>query len=91
VSGVQLLQQRRLAGTPTVRVVAQDESGKNTEELRSWEGQQPEEVRTTLDPGYQARADFALKGLSYPASMVVVRPSTGEVLAASNHGTNGEN
>ncbi|CND91750.1 penicillin-binding protein [Mycobacterium tuberculosis] len=91
VSGVQLLQQRRLAGTPTVRVVAQDESGKNTEELRSWDGQQPEEVRTTLDPGYQARADFALKGLSYPASMVVVRPSTGEVLAVSNHGTNGEN
>ncbi|MFA1548537.1 penicillin-binding transpeptidase domain-containing protein [Actinomadura chokoriensis] len=91
VSGVQLLQQRRLAGTPTVRVVAQDESGKNTEELRSWEGQQPEQVQTTLDPGYQARSDFALQGLPYAASMVVVRPSTGEVLAVSNRGTNGEN
>ncbi|MFA1539798.1 penicillin-binding transpeptidase domain-containing protein [Actinomadura monticuli] len=91
VSGIQLLQQRRLAGTPTVRVVAQDETGKNTEELRSWEGLQPEAVQTTLDPGYQARADFALAELPYAASMVVVRPSTGEVLAASNHGTNGEN
>ena len=91
VSGVQLLQQRRLAGTPTVRVVAQDETGKNTEELRSWEGQQPQEVQTTLDPAYQSRADNALKGLPHPASMAVVRPSTGEVLAVSNHATNGRN
>lgn len=91
VSGIQLLQQRRLAGTPTVRVVAQDETGKNTEELRSWPGQEPKGVQTTLDPAYQARADFTLRALPYPASMVVVRPSTGEVLAVSNHGTNGEN
>ncbi|MGP4026600.1 penicillin-binding transpeptidase domain-containing protein [Actinomadura sp. 3N407] len=91
VSGVQLLQQRRLAGTPTVRVVAQDESGKSTEELRSWEGQPPQEVQTTLDPAFQRNADKALAGLRYPASMVVVRPSTGEVLAVSNHGTKGQN
>ncbi len=91
VSGIQLLQQRRLAGTPTVQVVAQDESGKNTEELRSWEGQKPQAVQTTLDPTFQARADAALGQLPYPASMVAVRPSTGEVLAVSNHGTNGRN
>lgn len=91
VSGIQLLQQRRLAGTPTVRVVAQDESGKNTEELRSWEGQQPQEVQTTLDPAFQRKADNALAGLRSPASMVVVRPSTGEVLAVSNHRTSGRN
>ncbi|TDC93299.1 penicillin-binding transpeptidase domain-containing protein [Actinomadura sp. 7K507] len=91
VSGVQLLQQRRLAGTPTVRVVAQDESGENTEELRSWEGQPPQEVQTTLDPSFQRKSDKALAGLNHPASMVVVRPSTGEVLAVSNHGTNGKN
>lgn len=91
VSGVQLLQQRRLAGTPTVRVVAQDETGKNAEELRSWPGQEPQPVQTTLDPGFQRRADLALAGLPLPASMVAVRPSTGEVLAVSNHGTKGEN
>ncbi|TDE36076.1 penicillin-binding transpeptidase domain-containing protein [Actinomadura sp. 6K520] len=91
VSGIQLLQQRRLAGTPTVRVVAQDESGENTKELRSWDGQPPQEVQTTLDPSYQRKADKALTGLPYPASMVVVRPSTGEVLAVSNHGTGGTN
>lgn len=91
ISGIQLLLQRRLAGTPTVRVVAQDESGKNTKELRSWEGQQPQKVQTTLDPAFQKRADRALAGLGHPASMVVVRPSTGEVLAVSNHGTKGKN
>ncbi|RFS86482.1 NTF2 domain-containing protein transpeptidase [Actinomadura spongiicola] len=91
VSGIQFLQQRRLAGTPTVRVVAQDETGKNTEELRSWPGQKPQEVQTTLNPGYQRRTDLALKGLRYPASMVVVRPSTGEIFAVSNHGTEGRN
>ncbi|MEO3822226.1 penicillin-binding transpeptidase domain-containing protein [Actinomadura sp. B10D3] len=91
VSGIQLLQQRRLAGTPTVRVVAQDESGKATEELRSWPGQEPQKVQTTLDPGYQRRADNALRNLRLPASMVALRPSTGEVLAVSNHGTNGRN
>ncbi|WP_433474399.1 penicillin-binding transpeptidase domain-containing protein [Spirillospora sp. CA-142024] len=91
VSGIQLLQQRRLAGTPTVRVVAQDESGKNTEELRSWPGLDPQEVQTTLDPSYQRRADSALQGLQQPASLVAVRPSTGEVLAVANHGTGGRN
>lgn len=91
VSGIQLLQQRRLAGTPTVRVVAQDESGANSEELRSWPGQPPQDVQTTLDPAYQKRTDFALQGLRYPASMVVVQPSTGQVLAVSNRGTNDEN
>ncbi|WP_258942780.1 penicillin-binding transpeptidase domain-containing protein [Actinomadura luteofluorescens] len=91
VSGVQLLQQRRLAGTPTVSVVAQDETGKSTEQLRSWPGQEPQQVQTTLDPGYQRHADDALAGLQFPASMVAVRPSTGEVLAVSNHGTGGRN
>ncbi|MGI5206926.1 penicillin-binding transpeptidase domain-containing protein [Spirillospora sp. CA-108201] len=91
VSGIQLLQQRRLAGTPTISVVAQDETGKSTEQLRSWPGQEPQQVQTTLDPGYQQHADDALAGVQFPASMVAVRPSTGEVLAVSNHGTGGQN
>ncbi len=91
VDGIQLLQQRRLAGTPTVSVVAQDESGKNTERLRSWSGQEPQEVQTTLDPVFQRSADAALANVPYPASMVAVRPSTGEVLAVSNHNTGGRN
>ncbi|MFI0353835.1 penicillin-binding transpeptidase domain-containing protein [Actinomadura sp. 9N407] len=91
VSGLQLLQQRRLAGTPTVRVVAQDPSGKSRQELRAWPGQDPQPVRTTLDRRIQPRAELALSGLNVPASLVVVRPSTGEVMAAANHRTQGKN
>ncbi|OLT18511.1 NTF2 domain-containing protein transpeptidase [Actinomadura sp. CNU-125] len=91
VSGIQLLMQRRLAGTPTVSVVAQDPNGQRTSPLQSWPGEKPQEVQTTLDPGVQLAADRALNGLQYPASLVAVRPATGEVLAVSNHGTRGEN
>ncbi|MEW2357836.1 penicillin-binding transpeptidase domain-containing protein [Spirillospora sp. NPDC029432] len=91
VSGLQLLQQRRLAGTPTVRVVAQDPNGQNRQELRSWPGTEPQPVRTTLDRQYQPRAELALKGLRHPASIAVVRASTGEVMAAANHLTQGRN
>ncbi|MFD0685260.1 penicillin-binding transpeptidase domain-containing protein [Actinomadura fibrosa] len=91
VSGIQLIQQRRLAGTPTVSVVAQDASGANTEKLRTWEGQQPQEVSTTLNPRQQTKADNALAGLTVPASLVAVRPSDGQVVAVANHGTLGRN
>ncbi|MFB4297734.1 penicillin-binding transpeptidase domain-containing protein [Actinomadura sp. NTSP31] len=91
VSGLQLLQQRRLAGTPTVKVVAQDSAGKSTQVLKTWDGLPPQEVSTTLDPGVQRKADGALKGLPYPASLVALHPSSGQVAAVSNHGTGGEN
>ncbi|WP_131736377.1 penicillin-binding transpeptidase domain-containing protein [Actinomadura roseirufa] len=91
VNGIQLLQQRRLAGTPTVKVVAQDPAGRVSQELAGWEGQQPQEVDTTLDASFQVRADKALAGLTVPASLVAVRPSTGEVIAVANHGTGGKN
>jgi cell division protein FtsI/penicillin-binding protein 2 len=91
VSGVQLLQQRRLAGTPSVSVVAQDSAGKATQVLKTWPGVSPQPVSTTLDATVQRKADNALKGLRYPASLVALRPNTGQVVAVSNHGTGGEN
>jgi cell division protein FtsI/penicillin-binding protein 2 len=72
-------------------VVAQDPNGTVRQELRSWPGQDPQPVRTTLDRKIQPRADLALRGLRVPASMVAVRPSTGEVLAVANHLTKGKN
>ena len=41
-------------------------------------------VATTIDPEVQFAADDALAEVSQPSSIVVVRPSTGEVLAVSN-------
>ncbi|MBD2897376.1 Peptidoglycan D,D-transpeptidase MrdA [Actinomadura sp. RB99] len=91
VSGVQLLQQRRLAGTPSVSVVAQDATGKQTQVLKTWPGIAPQPVSTTLDPTVQRKADNALKALHYPASLVALRPNTGQVVAVANHATGGEN
>lgn len=87
VSGLQLLLQRRLAGTPSIEVVAQDPAGTSVTPLRSWGGHDPAPVVTTLDRKIQPRADLALKDVKYPASLVAVRPGTGGVLAVSNNRT----
>ncbi|MFC4910403.1 penicillin-binding transpeptidase domain-containing protein [Actinomadura gamaensis] len=89
VSGLQLLLQRRLAGTPSIEVVAQDASGSSVTPLHSWPGKDPAPVVTTLDRKIQPRADQALADVKYPASLVVVRPGTGDVLAVANHRTHG--
>ncbi|MFG2002321.1 penicillin-binding transpeptidase domain-containing protein [Spirillospora sp. NPDC048911] len=91
VSGLQLLMQRRLAGTPTVRVIAQDATGRDQEELRAWPGSPSDPVQTTLDWRVQARADHALARLPYVASMAVVNPASGAVQAVANHRTGGQN
>ncbi|WP_033424024.1 penicillin-binding transpeptidase domain-containing protein, partial [Actinomadura flavalba] len=96
VTGLQLMLQRRLAGIPTVRVVAQDMAGKHVQVLATWPetdapGNDPQEVRTTLHPTLQPRADNALAGLRGPASLIALEPSTGAVLAAANRGSGGKN
>ena len=50
-------------------------------------------VQTTLEPDIQAAADQALAATTLPSSLVVMRPSTGEVLAVANgpEGGTGEN
>ncbi|WP_019629210.1 penicillin-binding transpeptidase domain-containing protein [Actinomadura atramentaria] len=95
-SGIQLALQRRLAGIPTVRVVAQDPSGANTQTLASWPltdspANHPKDVQTTLNRNLQNRADNALAGVSAPASLIALRAGTNEVLAVANHGTDGRN
>jgi cell division protein FtsI/penicillin-binding protein 2 len=94
-SGLQLLYQRQLASTPTVKVVAenpQDPAGKEPTVLATWPSKEiPQPVRTTLVQNIQLKAERALKGLGMRASMAVVRPSTGDVVAVANNGTNGRN
>lgn len=91
VSGLQVLYQRRLAGTPTVKVVAQDPSGADTQVLYEAPGAQSQPVRTTIDRNVQDAADAALRGLRVPASLVAVHQATGEVLGAADHLTQGRN
>lgn len=91
VSGLQVLDQRRLAGTPTVKVVAQDPSGAHSQVLYELPGAMSQPVRTTVDRRVQMAAENALKGLHVPASLAAVHPATGDVLAGANHGTGGKN
>lgn len=91
VSGLQVLDQRRLAGTPTVKVVAQDPSGANSQVLYELPGAMSQEVRTTIDRRVQLAAENALKSLHVPASLAAVHQATGEVLAGANHQTGGKN
>jgi cell division protein FtsI/penicillin-binding protein 2 len=91
VSGLQVLDQRRLAGTPTVKVVAQGPSGSGSQELYELPGTMSQPVRTTIDQRVQMAAEKALRGVHGASSLAVVHQATGEILAAANHGTKGKN
>jgi cell division protein FtsI/penicillin-binding protein 2 len=91
VSGLQVLQQRRLAGTPTVKIAAQDPSGARTQVLYESPGTLSQPVRTTIDRKVQAAAEKALKGLRAPASLAAVDQATGEVRGVANHLPHGRN
>ncbi|WP_157420581.1 penicillin-binding transpeptidase domain-containing protein [Actinomadura kijaniata] len=91
INGLQLSQQRRLAGTPTVQVVAQDPQGRDTQTLASWQGVEPKPIRTTLNNRLQENAERTLADLRFPASLVAIQSSTGAVQAVSNRGTDGRN
>jgi cell division protein FtsI/penicillin-binding protein 2 len=91
VSGLQLLYQRRLAGIPAVKVVVQHARDNNLEVLREWAGQPSAPITTTLNRAQQLKAESVLKDLPMPASMVVVQPATGQILAVANHLTGKKN
>ncbi|GAB3660667.1 hypothetical protein GCM10027589_22470 [Actinocorallia lasiicapitis] len=100
-SGLQLRFQRRLAGTPTVKIVSLDANGTakelkdfGAEDVNSTAGGDasiPKPVRTTIDPRLQAKAENALRGLALPASIVTVKGQTGRVVAVANVNTGGVN
>ncbi|MCO5998830.1 penicillin-binding transpeptidase domain-containing protein [Actinoallomurus rhizosphaericola] len=85
VSGLQVLEQRKLAGTPTVQVVAQDPSGADEKILNEVRGTQSQSVATTIDRRTQDAAEAALKAVPYPASLAAIDPYTGAVLAAADN------
>jgi Penicillin binding protein transpeptidase domain/NTF2-like N-terminal transpeptidase domain len=90
-TGLQAEYQRLLAGTPTVKVVAQDPSGQNRRVVADWQGTPSAPLKTTLARATQAAAERALKNLHVPASLVAVDAPTGEITGLANHLTNGEN
>ncbi len=84
-SGLQLAYQRRLVGTPTTEVVAENATGRVVTVLRRWPGQPGQPVRTTIDARVQLAADQALSSLPNSAAIVAIAPGTGHVLAVAEH------
>ena len=79
--------ERRLAGTPTRKVVIRLEDGTQDRTLRAKGGTPGRALRTTLDRDVQAAAETALGDHAAPAALVAVRPSTGDILAVANRPT----
>ncbi|TDD90817.1 hypothetical protein E1298_12610 [Actinomadura rubrisoli] len=82
--GLQKQYERRLAGTPALAVQIVGADGKPVRTLQRFGGAEGEPVKTTIDPKVQRAAGKALSAASKPASLVAVRPSTGEILAVAN-------
>ncbi|GAA4507876.1 hypothetical protein GCM10023096_08320 [Nonomuraea ferruginea] len=77
--GLQQTFEKRLAGTPTTEIRA----GETT--LETIEGEDGESLTTSLDPQVQDAAVTAVKDLDKPASLVAIRPGTGEILGVVNN------
>jgi cell division protein FtsI/penicillin-binding protein 2 len=78
----------RLSGTPGRRIVLRDRStGDVVRTLRRLPGTAPEPVRTRLSERTQQAAEQALGSSSAPSALVVVQPSTGDVLAVADRPT----
>ena len=84
IDGLQRQYERRLAGTPALAVQIVGADGKPVRTLQRFGGAEGKPLRTTLDPKVQRAAGEALGDVGKPASLVALRPSTGEILAVAN-------
>ncbi|GAA3224331.1 penicillin-binding transpeptidase domain-containing protein [Actinocorallia longicatena] len=84
LDGLQRQYQKRLAGTPAVAVGIVDAEGNRVKTLKTFGGGAGRPLKTTIDPKIQKAAGEAVTPVTKNASMVVVRPSTGEILAVVN-------
>jgi cell division protein FtsI/penicillin-binding protein 2 len=81
--GLQARFERRLAGTPTKRVVIRAR-GVPIETLHRRRGRRGRPLRTTLDRRVQEAAEEALGDRREKAALVALQPSTGDILAVAN-------
>jgi cell division protein FtsI/penicillin-binding protein 2 len=79
--GLEEVQERRLAGTPTTSVDIADSTGAPVVRLATYRGHPGRAVRTGIDPKVQRAAERALAGDTHHVAMVAMRASTGKVLA----------
>jgi cell division protein FtsI/penicillin-binding protein 2 len=80
-TGLEYAAERRLAGTPTTKVIVEAAGGALVKTLASFPGSPGHSLQTTLDPRVQRAAEAALAGVHRNVAMVALRASTGQVLA----------
>lgn len=90
LSGLQEQYDATLAGRPGLRV--SEQVGSELTTLFERPAADGADLHLTLDTRVQTSAEAALAGTTSPAGLVVLRPSTGEILAAaSGPGSEGQN
>ncbi|MDQ6839070.1 MAG: penicillin-binding transpeptidase domain-containing protein [Actinomycetota bacterium] len=87
-NGIEAAYERQLAGAPAVTIDLVGPSGATISTVASRPPTPGRAVQTTIDPTVERAAENALGGVSQPAAMVAIRPSTGEVLASVSRPTN---
>lgn len=83
LSGLQARYDSRLAGQPGVAVVASG-SGGPAHTLFKVPAVPGSPLQTTFDPTIESNAETLLAGVKPASAIVVIKPSTGEVLAAAS-------
>ena len=91
LSGLQRRYEDRLGGTPGLEVEVVDAAGEVVRSLSSTPPVPGTPLQLTLDQAVQTAADAALATVpeGRAAALVVVQPSTGDVLAVANAGPDG--
>ncbi|MCU1632926.1 MAG: penicillin-binding protein transpeptidase [Micrococcaceae bacterium] len=86
LGGLQLQHNDRLGGTPGLAVDAAPIQAPDTPSQRLFEkpAVDGQDLATTLDPRLQALGEDVLSDEPSASSIVAIRPSTGEILAAAN-------
>lgn len=85
LSGLQKQYDTQLRGSPKLEVLARTDGDEQEERvLFTSEATPGTDVATTIDPTVQQTAENVLEDVKGPSSIVVLRPSTSEVLALAN-------
>lgn len=80
-SGLELVHERLLAGTPSGDVRLVDAAGQLVAVQETFPGVDPQPVITALDADAQAAAEAALSGIELPAALVAIDIETGGIRA----------
>ncbi|MEU0536389.1 penicillin-binding transpeptidase domain-containing protein [Amycolatopsis tolypomycina] len=83
--GIRALVEQQLAGAAGWRIVTRDVTGGEVSELKAEPPRPAPAVTSTLSAKLQAAAEKALETEPYPAALVAIQPSSGDILAVAQN------